>query len=71
MRGIFSVVDAFDAITSDRPYRPAQTVSAAMEEIRRMAGSQFDPAVVEEFLRIPEREFEIIRRVHSETYSPT
>ena len=68
---IFSVVDAFDAITSDRPYRPAQTVSAAMEEIRRMAGSQFDPAIVEEFLRIPEREFEIIRRVHSEPYSPT
>ncbi len=44
---IISVADAFDAITSDRPYRKARSVAEAMEEIKKHAGSQFDPAVVE------------------------
>ena len=44
---IISVVDAFDAMTSDRPYRKAMPRSAAIAELRRHAGTQFDPAVVE------------------------
>src|SRR5438046_4036474 len=40
---LFSVADTLDAITSDRPYRPAQTVQAAREEIERWSGRQFDP----------------------------
>jgi HD-GYP domain-containing protein (c-di-GMP phosphodiesterase class II) len=44
---IFSVVDALDAITAERPYRPARSFESALEEIRSHAGTQFDPAVVE------------------------
>ena len=44
---IVLVADAFDALTSDRPYRNARTVSAAMEELRAHAGSQFCPQVID------------------------
>jgi HD-GYP domain-containing protein (c-di-GMP phosphodiesterase class II) len=40
------VVDAFDAMTADRPYRAALPVEAAVEELEKMAGTQFDPEVV-------------------------
>jgi HD-GYP domain-containing protein (c-di-GMP phosphodiesterase class II) len=43
---IFSVVDALDAMTAERPYRPARSYQAALAEIRRHSGTQFDPAVV-------------------------
>jgi HD-GYP domain-containing protein (c-di-GMP phosphodiesterase class II) len=46
---IIAVADSFDAMTSDRPYRRALTFSAALAEIRRNSGQQFDPAVVEAF----------------------
>jgi diguanylate cyclase (GGDEF)-like protein len=46
---IVSVCDAFDAMTSSRPYRPACTVEEAVAELRACAGTQFDPAVVEAF----------------------
>ncbi|MBI2913395.1 MAG: diguanylate cyclase, partial [Chloroflexi bacterium] len=49
---IFAVVDAFAAITSDRPYRAARSEAVAVEEIRRNRGSQFDPQVVDLFLRV-------------------
>ena len=41
------MADAFDAITSDRPYRAAQTQEDALEELRRHAGRQFDPRCVD------------------------
>jgi cyclic di-GMP phosphodiesterase len=50
---IFAVADTLDAITSDRPYRVARTFDAARDEILRCSGTQFDPAVVEVYLRIP------------------
>ena len=50
---IFAIADALDAITSDRPYRQARSFDAAREEILRCSGTQFDPAVVEVFLKIP------------------
>jgi HD-GYP domain-containing protein (c-di-GMP phosphodiesterase class II) len=51
---IFAVVDAFDAMTNERPYRAAQKVEYALAEIKRCAGSQFDPVVVEAFLALRE-----------------
>ena len=50
---IFAIADTLDAITSDRPYRRGRSFSEAREEIRRCAGKQFDPAIVEVFLNIP------------------
>ena len=52
---IFTVADSLDAMISDRPYRRALPMSHAREEIQRCSGSQFDPAVVNVFMSIPER----------------
>lgn len=49
---IFAVVDVYDALTSDRPYRPAWTKNKAIKYIRQQAGSQFDPSVVDVFLSL-------------------
>jgi HD-GYP domain-containing protein (c-di-GMP phosphodiesterase class II) len=67
---IFAVADTLDAMTSDRPYRAALPFRAAREEIRRCSGSQFDPDVVQAFLRIPEEVWDRIRAESDlETYS--
>lgn len=49
---IVSVVDAYEAITSNRVYRKARSHSDAISEIERMGGKQFDPKVVEKFLEV-------------------
>lgn len=48
---IISVCDSFDAMTSDRPYRRAMSVNAAAEEMKRHRGSQFDPEILDCFLK--------------------
>jgi HD-GYP domain-containing protein (c-di-GMP phosphodiesterase class II) len=49
---IVGVCDAYSAITADRPYRAAHTEAAAIHELRRCSGSQFDPQVVDVLIRI-------------------
>jgi len=49
---IMSIADAYDAMTNDRPYRRAISHQEAVEELRRKAGTQFDPAVVEVFITV-------------------
>ena len=51
---IVSIADAFDAMTNDRPYRKGMPTGEACAELRRCAGKQFDPGLVEEFCRIVE-----------------
>lgn len=53
---IVSVADTFDAITHDRPYRAAASIRAALDELHRYAGSQFDPQVVDAMARVLEAE---------------
>ncbi|MFQ5740976.1 MAG: HD domain-containing phosphohydrolase [Acidobacteriota bacterium] len=61
---LFSVSDAYDAITSDRPYRRALDPKVARNEIIENSGTQFDPEVVEQFLRVPQEQWDAIRAAH-------
>jgi putative nucleotidyltransferase with HDIG domain len=58
---VFAVVDAFDAITSNRCYRLGSDYGVALTEIRKHSGTQFDPDVVAAFTRIDEAEWHTIR----------
>jgi HD-GYP domain-containing protein (c-di-GMP phosphodiesterase class II) len=58
---IFAIADTFDAITSDRPYRKAQSIEFARQEILHHAGTQFCDRCVAAFLRIPEAELERVQ----------
>jgi len=59
---IFSVADAFDAITSDRVYRQGRSYEAAAQELDEWSNRQFDPKVVEAFHRVPPEDWEALRR---------
>ncbi|MEK7858948.1 MAG: HD domain-containing phosphohydrolase [Elusimicrobiota bacterium] len=54
---IVAVIDAWDAMTSDRPYRKALGREVAISELRKGAGTQFDPRVVEAFLKLEHAEW--------------
>jgi putative nucleotidyltransferase with HDIG domain len=65
---IFAVVDTYDAITSDRPYRRARPHQTAIAELVRVSGTQLDPRMVELFRHLSELELrrlrELCKRVH-------
>src|SRR5207244_433314 len=73
---IFSVADAFDAITSNRVYREGRSYEAAVQELDNWAGKQFDPTVVEAFHRVPKEDWDelrqesLMRRPHDESWRP-
>jgi putative nucleotidyltransferase with HDIG domain len=58
---IFAVVDTYDAITSDRPYRLSRSHAEAADELMRVSGSQLDPRLVRTFLAIPPGELDRMR----------
>jgi ribonuclease P protein subunit RPR2 len=58
---IFAVADTLDALTTDRPYRPASPLAEARAMIRRVAGTQFDPGVVQAYDAVPDERFKEIR----------
>jgi HD-GYP domain-containing protein (c-di-GMP phosphodiesterase class II) len=49
---IFSIIDTFDAMTSNRPYRKALSIAYALEEIQRVGGTQFDPYLADQFVEM-------------------
>ena len=57
---LIATADAYDSLTSDRPYRAAVAPEAAIEELIRCKGTQFDPAVVEAFLAVVQRETRVL-----------
>ncbi len=63
---IFAVADAVDAMTSDRPYRSAQSFDAAAEELIRCSGAHFDPLVVDAFIAVPLDGWREIRQLSTE-----
>ena len=58
---VFSVVDVWDALRSNRPYRQGWSIEKARRYIERMAGIQFDPQVVEQFLALTDEGDEYFR----------
>jgi putative nucleotidyltransferase with HDIG domain len=56
MARVLAVADSYDAMTSNRPYRRSREKTDAVEEIKRCAGSQFDPTIVKAFLRAVEKQ---------------
>jgi HD-GYP domain-containing protein (c-di-GMP phosphodiesterase class II) len=58
---VFAVADALDALTTDRPYRPASSFPRAREVLYACAGTQFDPSVVSAYQGIPDATFERLR----------
>ncbi|WP_238442603.1 HD-GYP domain-containing protein [Desulforamulus reducens] len=60
---ILAIADAYDAMSNDRPYRRALEKSIILEELKRCAGIQFDPQLVDVVLRIIEKEFNGLRHI--------
>jgi putative nucleotidyltransferase with HDIG domain len=67
---IISCCDAFNAMTTDRPYRRALPTSVALAELHEHAGAQFDPQVVDALSAVVERSSGSIERAHSPVFQP-
>ncbi|MCX5997926.1 MAG: HD domain-containing protein [Chloroflexi bacterium] len=67
---IFSVVDVYDALISDRPYRPAWPDDKALEYIKEKAGIDFDPAVVELFTKLADKDASLFANIKKHLHEP-
>lgn len=67
---VFAVADTLDAMTSNRPYRCGLSFDAALREIRKQSGHQFDPAIVKTFLQLPATLWADIRHGRSTVGEP-
>jgi putative two-component system response regulator len=67
---LFGIVDSYDAMTSDRPYRKALSADYAREELSRFSGVLYDPEIVEAFLDIHQSELDEISRCCAELIDP-
>lgn len=63
---ILSVADAFDAMTSDRPYRKAMSIEKAISELEKNSGGQFDPRIVSTFCKIINENMEWVQNIMSD-----
>ena len=61
MSRIISIVDSYDAMTNDRPYRKAHSKEYAITELLKFASSQFDPVLVEQFISMITNEKVLIK----------
>ncbi len=59
---VFAAADVFDALTTDRPYRPASTMNVARQMVIAESGGQFDPQVVDAFRSIDQQTLDRISR---------
>lgn len=66
---IFSVVDSFDAMTSDRPYRQALSIERAMDELHKGKDTQFDPEVVHMFVNLVEKRPWTVDHAHGHAHA--
>jgi putative nucleotidyltransferase with HDIG domain len=64
---VVAVADVFDALTHERPYKAAWPTDEALAELKRCAGSQFDPTVVDAFLACQDQPLRSQRQMHSPT----
>ncbi len=67
---ILSVADAYEAMTSDRPYRPALSQKESIEELKKGSGSQFDPDVVDAIIKILDREKQTLKTTGKKKKGP-
>jgi HD-GYP domain-containing protein (c-di-GMP phosphodiesterase class II) len=58
---IFAILDAYDTMTNDRPYRQAISNEAAIEELKHWQGIQFDPGLVKQFVSLLESDFNLTK----------
>jgi polar amino acid transport system substrate-binding protein len=65
---IISIVDSYDAMISDRVYKPKKTIPEALIEIERNLSTQFDPEIGRQFIEMKKKEVEIHEEINHERY---
>jgi putative nucleotidyltransferase with HDIG domain len=61
---VITVIDSFDAMTSERPYKSKLTVDQAIDELKKYSAVQFDPNIVDAFIRVINKQDNILQSMH-------